>query len=210
MTVAIIDYGAGNLHSVRKAVAAAGATPHVINEPRALAPFTAIIVPGVGHFESTRALGDDWRDAIRTRLNNGAHLFGICLGMQWLYEGSAEAPDLPGLGVVRGRCERLVGDEGRTIKVPHVGWNTLTFTEACPADISTPGTAAPYAYFTHTYAAPVTEATAAVTTHGRPFASVVASGRVLGAQWHPEKSSDVGLALLRAFVTRARTGGSAC
>lgn len=210
MTVAIIDYGAGNLHSVCKAVAAVGATPQVINKPDALSPFTAIIVPGVGHFASTRALGHDWRSAITTRLDQGAHLLGICLGMQWLFEGSDEAPDLPGLGVVKGRCTRLVGDEGRTVKVPHVGWNTLVFTDSCPPDITTPGGVPPYAYFTHTYAAPVTDATAAVTTHGRPFASVVARGRVLGAQWHPEKSSDVGLALLRSFVTRARTGGSPC
>jgi glutamine amidotransferase len=210
VTVAIIDYGAGNLHSVCKAVAAVGATPHVLTDPRDLSPHTALIVPGVGHFDATRALGADWRDAIGTRLDAGASLLGICLGMQWLFEGSDEAPDLPGFGVLPGRCTRLAGDVTQGIKVPHVGWNTLTFAPTCPPALVPQPPGHPYAYFTHTYAAPITDDTAAVTTHGRAFASVVARGRILGAQWHPEKSGHTGLALLHTFMTMARTGGAAC
>lgn len=210
MTVAIIDYGAGNLHSVRKAVAAVGATPLVLNDPRTVPAHTALIVPGVGHFDATRALGDDWREAIGARVDAGAHLLGICLGMQWLFEGSEEAPDVPGLGLLAGRCFRLASDAARSIKIPHVGWNTLEYTATCPTDLVATTPAQAWAYFTHTFAAPITDATAATTTHGRPFASVVARGHVLGAQWHPEKSGTTGLHLLRTFVDRARTGGAAC
>jgi glutamine amidotransferase len=202
ITIDVVDYGAGNLASVTKAVAAVGATPRVVSSPAHITTSDAVLVPGVGHFAATASLTPDWHQAIRARISDGAAVLGICLGMQWLFEGSDEAPDVPGLGIFSGRCFRLAGT---SIKVPHVGWNSLARTPAPSrllADVS-PNT---FAYFTHTFAAPVTDVTVATTTHGTTFASVVERDRVCGAQWHPEKSGDVGLAVLRAFVHLAEGG----
>ena len=122
--IALIDYRAGNLTSVRKALAAVGADVLTPEQPGQLRDAAGVIVPGVGHFGSTRTLDASWIDAIRERLNEGVPLLGICLGMQWLYESSDEAPALAGLGVFSGRCARLGGAEA-AVKVPHVGWNSL-------------------------------------------------------------------------------------
>jgi len=118
--------------------------------------------------------------------------------MQWLYEGSEEAPDMKGLGVLSGRCVRL---EGHDVKVPHVGWNSLAITRdaSIVAGIATGS----QVYFTHSYVAPVTPYTVAVTEHGEPFAAIVQRGHVAGVQFHPEKSGDVGLTILRNFLTMA-------
>ncbi len=119
--IALIDYGAGNLTSVRKGFAALGAELTTPRTPADLATARAIVVPGVGHFQATTPLGVEWRDSILQALEGGAALFGICLGLQWLFDSSTEADDVPGLGLMRGRCERLPS----TVKVPHVGWNAL-------------------------------------------------------------------------------------
>ncbi len=105
--IALIDYGAGNLTSVKKALAAIGADVIVPSQPDELAPTHGVIVPGVGHFGATRALEGAWTEAILQRIGEGRPLLGICLGMQWLFEGSDEAPDVPGLGILGGRCYRL-------------------------------------------------------------------------------------------------------
>jgi glutamine amidotransferase len=199
--IALIDYKAGNLTSVKKALAAIGAEVFVPAAPADLADAGGIIVPGVGHFGATRALDRPWVDAILARLGEGRPLLGICLGMQWLYEGSDEAPDCAGLGLLSGRCYRLgtvrlPGD--RDIKVPHVGWNSLAISgEASIVDGVSTGS---QVYFTHSYVAPVTGDTAAVTEHGERFAAIVQRGYVAGVQFHPEKSGDVGLRILRNFV----------
>jgi glutamine amidotransferase len=194
--IALIDYKAGNLTSVKKALAALDAEVFVPEVPADLADAGGIIVPGVGHFGATRALNQDWVDAILGRLGEGRPLFGICLGMQWLYEGSDEAPDCAGLGLLSGRCYRL-----RTvcdIKVPHVGWNSLAINgDASIVDGVATGS---QVYFTHSYVAPVTGDTVAVTEHGERFAAIVQRGYVAGVQFHPEKSGDVGLRILRNFV----------
>jgi glutamine amidotransferase len=196
--IALIDYKAGNLTSVRKALAAINADVFTPDTPAQLAGAAAIIVPGVGHFGSTRALDDAWVEAIRTHVGAGRPLLGICLGMQWLYEGSDEAPDLPGLGLLAGSCRRLQIDAGSALKVPHVGWNSLAHTrEASIVDGIANGA---QVYFTHSYVAPVTNDTVASTEHGEAFASVVQRGRVAGVQFHPEKSSDVGIRILRNFM----------
>src|SRR5689334_11021367 len=122
--IALIDYGAGNLTSVRKGLAAAGAEFYTPGSPRDLARATAVVIPGVGHFRATAALDDEWRRAIVDGVASGRPLLGICLGLQYLFEGSDEAPDVPGLGLLRGRCTRLPP----TVKVPHVGWNVLALT----------------------------------------------------------------------------------
>jgi glutamine amidotransferase len=206
--IALIDYKAGNLTSVKKALATIGAEVFVPDTPEDLAEVAGIIVPGVGHFGATRALDQGWIDAILARVGEGRPLFGICLGMQWLFEGSEEAPELAGLGLLSGRCYRLgasshpaPGTAPPTIKVPHVGWNSLAVErEGGLLDQVTTGS---QVYFTHSYVAPVTGDTRAVTEHGEPFAAVVQRGHIGGVQFHPEKSGDVGLRILRNFVELA-------
>lgn len=193
--IALVDYGAGNLTSVRKGFAAAGAELFTPCDADELRLATAIVVPGVGHFGATAALDAGWRDAIRKALDRGALLFGICLGQQWLFEGSDEAPDVPGLGLIQGRCRRLPP----TLKVPHVGWNSLDLRKPSRLLAGIPdGT---QAYFTHSYAADVTAETVASTTHTAPFASVVETRQLFGVQFHPEKSGPSGVHMLRNFVS---------
>jgi glutamine amidotransferase len=122
--------------------------------------------------------------------------------MQWLFEGSDEAPGVPGLGVMAGRIQRLDGDAQARLKVPHVGWNALDFTK--PARILTGLPPGAQVYFTHSYAAPVTDTCVASTTHANTFASVVERDNVFGVQFHPEKSSDAGLQILRNFLNLVR------
>jgi imidazole glycerol-phosphate synthase subunit HisH len=203
MNIALIDYRAGNLTSVRKALGAVGAEVYTPEQADDLKNADGIIVPGVGHFNVTASLDAPWREAVLTHVRDRKRpLLGICLGLQWLFEGSEEAPELPGIGLLPGHCH-LLRAEG--LKVPHVGWNTLdTVAEGAGAarvlrDVADQS----YAYFTHSYVAPVTDACVATTTHGQAFAAVVERDRVMGVQFHPEKSGDVGLAILRNFVTLA-------
>ncbi len=197
--IALIDYKAGNLTSVRKALAAVGADVYTPATAADLARARGIIVPGVGHFGSTRALDQSWVSAIESHITHGRPLLGICLGMQWLYEASEEAPDLKGLGLLRGECRRLRPPAAaREIKVPHVGWNSLQPRgSGSIVDGVEPGA---QVYFTHSYVAPVTADTVTSTEHGEEFASIVQRGKVAGVQFHPEKSSDVGLRVLRNFL----------
>jgi len=212
--IALIDYKAGNLTSVRKAFAAIGADLYDPGSPADLGRATAIVVPGVGHFGATAALDGGWAEAIRTRVAEGRPLLGICLGLQWLFTGSEEAPECPGLGLLSGTCYRLRGTAGvdssrqdratdsvGAIKVPHVGWNSLAIQQAAPivAGVATGS----QVYFTHSFVAPVTGDTVAVTDHGEPFAAIVQRGHIAGVQFHPEKSGDVGLQILRNFVHAA-------
>ena len=203
MSIALIDYGAGNLTSVRKALAAVGAHVLVPETPTALASARGVIVPGVGHFGSTRSIDRAWTDAILGVIGEGRPLLGICLGMQWLFDGSDEAPDCPGLGVLGGRCSRLRGASfgAEVLKIPHVGWNALNRRRDASIVEGVAGGA--QVYFTHSYVAPVTGDTVAVTQHGDEFASVVQRGQVAGVQFHPEKSGDVGLRILLNFVRLA-------
>jgi cyclase len=211
MKIALIDYRAGNLTSVRKALRAVGAEVFTPDAPADIATADGIIVPGVGHFEATVVLDEPWREAIRRQLEDGRPLLGICLGLQWLFEGSTEAPGLSGLGVLEGACRRLGPDwnsGGRTparayeaVKVPHVGWNAVTPVRA--STILAGVQPDSQAYFTHSYAAPIGDAAAATTTSGPDtFASVVERDHVFGVQFHPEKSSGTGLAILRNFLAR--------
>ena len=233
--IALVDYKAGNLTSVKKALATIGAEVFVPNTPEEIGDATGVIVPGVGHFAATRALDAPWVEAILARIGEGRPLLGICLGMHWLFEGSDEAPDLSGLGLLSGRCYRLgttvrlkpdttetrddrdPGSDPRPdrdpgsvrlqpdrdrVKIPHVGWNSLAIArdEASILDGVADGA---QVYFTHSYVAPVTGDAAAVTEHGEPFAAVVQRGYIAGVQFHPEKSGDVGLRILRNFVELA-------
>lgn len=209
MTIALLDYGAGNLTSVRKALEALGVRVVTPEKPD-IQGVDGLIVPGVGHFGATAALGPAWRAAMLEFVGAGGALLGICLGMQWLYEGSAEAADVRGLGLLGGRCELLGSGDGDTadasgqgqrLKVPHVGWNQLEI--PAPSRLLEGIADRSFVYFTHSFAAPVTPETTAVTVHGRPFAAVVERRRIAGVQFHPEKSGTVGLRILGNFLTLA-------
>jgi glutamine amidotransferase len=197
MSIALVDYGAGNLTSVRKAFHHLGAEIFTPDVPADLDRAVAVVVPGVGHFSATRSLTADWHAAVRDSLAGGKPLLGICVGMQWLYDGSVEAPDCPGLGAIPGRCQRLSGGPDR-LKVPHVGWNTLRFPKSTRLFNGVGSDAS--VYFTHSYAGPVTGEAAAIAEYGEPFAAAVEDGLVMGVQFHPEKSGDTGLAILRNFL----------
>jgi glutamine amidotransferase len=197
--VALVDYGAGNLASVRKALAFVRCGVFTPRSPGEIDEAGGVVIPGVGHFNATATLDEDWRDAIRRAVARGRPLLGICLGMQFLYERSEEAPGLAGLGLLEGRCQRLApGPDAR--KIPHVGWNTLAV-RAGSRLLEGVGDA-PYAYFTHAYAAPVTAETAAQTAYGSTFASACERGLVWGVQFHPEKSGDTGLRILANFAAQ--------
>ena len=202
--IALIDYGAGNLTSVCKALAHLGAPVTTPAAPADIAKAAGVIVPGVGNFEVTAALGDDWRAAIRGHIARERPMLGICVGMQWLFDGSAEAPGHPGLELLPGTCSLIIDEDdgAEAFKVPHVGWNSLHR----PRDswLLEGVDEGDQVYFTHSYAAPVTESCVGSTRYGVEFAAAVERGVVGGVQFHPEKSSDVGLRILRNFLRRVQ------
>jgi glutamine amidotransferase len=206
--IALVDYGAGNLTSVRKALAAVGAEVWTPAAPGELARATGIIVPGVGHFDATRGLTADWRAAITAAVASGTPLLGICVGLQWLFEGSTEASDVEGLGLFKGTCSLFTFPAGAGQKVPHVGWNSLTMPRPSKlmAGIA-PGT---QVYFTHSYAAPVIDDTVAICEYGVPFSAAVERGNVSAMQFHPEKSGPAGLQMLSNWhnLSRRSSGGA--
>ena len=200
--IALVDYGAGNLTSVRKALAAIGANVWTPTVPGELGRAHGIIVPGVGHFDATRGLSDDWRAAIKATVADGTPLLGICVGLQWLFEGSEEAPNVAGLGVFKGTCSLFTFPVSAQQKVPHVGWNSLSL----PRDSKLMAGIAPetHVYFTHSYAAPVIDDTAAICDYGVPFSAAVERGNVSGMQFHPEKSGPAGLQMLSNWMKGIR------
>jgi glutamine amidotransferase len=196
--IALVDYGAGNLTSVRKALNTLGARYETPREPAECLKANGLIVPGVGNFAATAVLEGPWRDTIAEAVRGGTPLLGICVGMQWLFEGSDEAPGVKGLGVLPGQIQRLEGNVEQRLKIPHVGWNALEFKK--PARLLAGLEPGAQVYFTHSFAAPVTSACAAATTHANTFASAVEHDNVFGVQFHPEKSSDAGLQILKNFL----------
>ena len=198
MRVTVIDYKAGNLTSVLKALRHLGAEPEVTDAD--LAPVEAaerLVLPGVGHFAATERLdATGLTAAIRAAIARGVPFLGICVGMQWLYAGSSEAPEQRGLGHFAESCTRFAES---TEKVPHVGWNSLEVRKGSRllAGVE-PGE---YVYFTHSFKGPVTNDTAAITHYIEPFAAAVERGNVMGVQFHPEKSSATGLKILRNFLS---------
>ncbi len=194
MRIALIDYGAGNLTSVRKGLTTVGAEIASLSTPDDLAAADGIVVPGWGTSAQPLRSTIDGSRRLRLAIGRGVPLLGICLGLQWLFEGSDEAPTIDGLGLLPGRCFRLPP----TVKVPHVGWNSLEIAgRSRVLDGLAPGT---QVYFTHSYAAPVTGATVAAATHGMRFAAAVEHGNVLAVQFHPEKSGAAGLQVLKNFM----------
>jgi len=192
--ITIVDYGAGNLNSVKKAFDYLGADVVVTTQPATIAAADKIVMPGVGHFSALGALDNSGlRDAVLQGANTGKPLLGICLGMQWLFEGSDEAPQFAGAGIFAGRCRQFPS----SVKSPHVGWNSLTLREgSCLLRNVAPES---FVYYTHSFYAPVVAATTAATEYGTGFSAVVERENIFGVQFHPEKSWTVGLLILKNF-----------
>ena len=191
----MLDYGSGNLHSVSRALAHVGAEPVVTGDPQRVSAADALVIPGVGHFgHCVRAIRDRGLDrAIAGCVGTGKPVFGVCVGMQVLFERSEEDPEA-GLGILPSMSRRLPDD----VKVPHIGWNDVTWQRPHPYIEGIPdGTRF---YFVHSYAPDATEETVGVTHHGRRFAAVASRDNVFATQFHPEKSSEVGLAIYANFV----------
>jgi glutamine amidotransferase len=197
--IAVIDYKAGNLTSVMKALTALGAVAQITDDPAVVRAAERVVLPGVGHFAATARLRETGMDdAVRETIAAGVPFLGICVGLQWLFEGSTEADAVVGLGAMRGCCTRFP----ETHKVPHVGWNTL---EASPQSRLLAGLLAqPFVYYTHSYRAPLVEETVGVTDYAGPFSGAVERGNLFGVQFHPEKSGDPGLQVLRNFLAVER------
>jgi len=207
--IQVIDYKAGNLTSVLKALKYLGAETHVTQSPEDVRGADKIVLPGVGHFQATLLLHDlGLTEAAREAIAMGTPFLGICVGLQWLYAGSTESPSTPGLRHFAAQCERFPAQEIKVIdgkevaaelKSPHVGWNSIEGIREGSRllrGVSNGG----FVYYTHSWRAPVGVETAATTCYGGPFTAVVERENVMGVQFHPEKSSAVGLQILKNFV----------
>jgi glutamine amidotransferase len=194
--IAIVDYGAGNLRSVENTLSAVGADHMRVRDAASILKAGKLVLPGVGHFgQMMRALDAlEIRGPLTEALGAGVPFLGICLGLHALFTSSEEAPEERGLGIVEGEVKRF-----RDVpRVPHMGWNELENVHA--SDLLRHAGPEPYVYFAHSYFAPVVAATTAVSRYGVPFTAVLEHGQVRGVQFHPEKSGDLGLAILRAFA----------
>ncbi|MGA7401876.1 MAG: imidazole glycerol phosphate synthase subunit HisH [Candidatus Sulfotelmatobacter sp.] len=192
--IAIVDYGAGNLNSVKKAFDYIGAKVVVTDQPATIAAADKIVFPGVGHFSSLRVLEPTGlREALLQGASSGKPFLGICVGMQWLFEGSEESPDVAGAGIFPGKCRQFPS----SVKSPHVGWNSLAIQE--DSRLLRGIAQESYVYYTHSYHSPVVASMSAATDYGLQFAGAVEQENVFGVQFHPEKSGDVGLSILKNF-----------
>jgi glutamine amidotransferase len=199
--ITLIDYKAGNLTSVRKAFNHLGQQTVVTGDPALVREAEALVLPGVGHFCTTERLASSGvRDAVLEAIARGVPFLGICVGMQWQFAGSTEAPETQGLALFEGACERF----RTSLKVPHVGWNQIRRTPAAePSRLLAGVPDDSFVYFTHSYRAPVVAGVSAVTTYGETFAASVERENVFGTQFHPEKSGDTGLRILKNFCDYA-------
>jgi len=191
--IAIVDYGAGNISSVKKALEHLGATAKVTSDPAVILGATKVVVPGVGHFSRCEFLNTCLRTPVLEAISQGKPFLGICVGMQWLFQGSTEAPDTPGAGLFAGECSRFPSG----VKSPHVGWNQMEIRSE--SRLLRRVTSAVFVYFTHSYRAPLVEGTVASSEYGGPFSAAVERDNIFGVQFHPEKSGATGLAILENF-----------
>jgi glutamine amidotransferase len=209
--ITVVDYGLGNLRSATRGLERADATVTITDEPAEIAAADGVVLPGVGAFSEGMENADPFRETLLEVGEADTPLFGICLGMQMLLSTSEEAEhagqgDVEGLGLIPGTNRRFRGDR----KVPHMGWNTLGVDREHPLVAGVDGE---YAYFVHSYYADPSQSDAVVATteYGERFPSVVAdeSGTVFGTQFHPEKSGETGLRILRNFVELCAEDGRA-
>ena len=192
--IAIVDYGAGNLVSVKKALDWLGQRCVITSDPGELTKAAKVVLPGVGHFAATAALTrTGLRGAIVNAIAREIPFLGICVGMQWMFERSEESPETPGLGALVGGCERFPA----SVKSPHVGWNQLEVAPQSRLLREVPTLS--YVYFTHSFRAPLVDATTACCDYGGSFSGAVEHNNLFGVQFHPEKSGEIGLAVLRNF-----------
>jgi glutamine amidotransferase len=195
--IAIFDYGAGNLQSVQNALAEVGCEYALVNDAGGLRRATKILLPGVGHFgqmiRAIDALGV--RETLRTRLASGAPFLGICLGMQAIFEGSEEAPEARGLGLLAGTVKRFPPES----RVPHMGWNELEVRNESVLLRGLPDR--PFVYFAHSYYVPDRPDAAACCAYGVRYTAALEIGNLYGVQFHPEKSGSLGLRILRNFLS---------
>lgn len=194
--IAIFDYGAGNLRSVQNTLDEIGTQYELVRDAAGLAKAPKIILPGVGHFgQMLRALDEmNVRETLIERIKADVPFLGICLGLQGLFESSAEAPGQSGLGIFPGRVERFNIQD----RVPHMGWNQVEATRTSRLLKGLPEK--PYLYFAHSYYVPVVEQAAATCTYTIPYTAILESGNTFGVQCHPEKSGPLGLQIVRNFV----------
>jgi glutamine amidotransferase len=193
--IAIVDYGAGNLASVVKAIQHLGQECVITNDPHTVGSADRWIIPGVGNFKATAPLANGKLGALLNgAVSSGQRpLLGICLGLQWMFEGSSEAPGLRGLGIFTGQCTRFSG----AVKSPHVGWDSIAISGQSRLLKGIPSGA--YVYFTHSYRAPICADTVATCMYEEPFTAVAERGNLFGVQFHPEKSGDIGMQILENF-----------
>ncbi len=194
--IAIVDYGMGNLRNVRRGFAEVGQDAMITDDPQVILLAEKVVLPGVGAFgEAVRRIeAKGLREPLLKQMVNGTPLLGICLGMQLMYGSSEESPGAVGLGVLDGEVKRF----SEELKVPHIGWNDV---------IASPGQGLLDAaagnrcfYFVHSFYAPVSEYTIARTSYGTEFSAAVRKGNIYGVQFHPEKSQEAGLEILRRFA----------
>lgn len=199
--IGIVDYGVGNLFSLRSSFAAIGEEVTVSRDASALARCDRLVLPGVGAFaDAARLLRESgMADFVLSEVAAGKPLLGICLGMQLLFERSYEYGEHAGLGLIAGSVRPIAEVIPRGLKIPEIGWNSLHFVKKNP--LFRYVKEGDYVYFVHSYHGTDCEAaTVAVTEYGAPLTAAVASGHVYGCQFHPEKSGAVGLSILRAFA----------
>ena len=193
--IAIIDYKAGNLASVKKALDYLGVEATVTDDPKVVSRADKLILPGVGHFAATAQLNrNGLRSAVQERVAAGKPFLGICVGMQWMLMGSSEAADVAGLGAIAAACLRFDSNE---LKVPHVGWNQIA--KVRDSRLLNGIESGAFVYYSHSYCAPVTPETVAVTDYCCPYSAAIETNNLFGVQFHPEKSGPVGLQVLRNF-----------
>jgi glutamine amidotransferase len=202
MSIAIVDYGMGNLRSVQKALALAGAEAQIVREPEQIDRAQKLILPGIGAFKDAIATLRQRKlaEAVIAHIGRGRPFLGICLGLQLLFDVDFEEGEHRGLGVIPGKCVRFDVDSTLGLKVPHMGWNQLIARHPSPLMRDLPPLSS--VYFVHSYHVVPTDASviATETEYGRPFVSSICRDNVMATQFHPEKSQKVGLKMLENFA----------